>query len=451
VNPFERLRDLQARIASGEGVTDDEAAEADSTIAHAGDILAGEPGNNDGDFLADLMSKKPAVDRPTRAPEEDVKALVKGRLRIPLLKRPGMKVITPQKTIDQMTVGELKAEAKKRGVTIDSLLHGTPSKPAEKTTCTACAGTGVTPIEETTCDTCQGAGKLPCQCGGFIEASGAYVHTETCAETYKRAAEESTLDKVPDATLSMRGGEPSHLATLSMPHAPVLPSYGTGDGSSPSGVPPEMAPPGNPLAEAVPARHRLTVYREPQELDVARILTLPNVVCNYCAMAEKCEEFKENSTCAFEEDLQGLPSRDVDNVLPFLETVATLHQKRALRAVMMEGRQAGGILDPNVTRQLEVAAQAVERVAKYKLPVQQAATRGVAVIQQGGGGGTEEKGPGLISTLMAAFAPKPQVTETNELVLNAPVPQAPITAVVVQETVTSPAPGRYEAQPLPDT
>lgn len=137
-------------------------------------------------------------------------------------------------------------------------------------------------------------------------------------------------------------------------------------------------------------------YTERQELDVATLLSgLPGVVCNNCPAAESCPEFKENATCAFDKQFEALPSRDLNNLIPTMELVADIQRKRAMRAFFLEQRVAGGQLDPNVTRQLEAAAEATERVARLKAPAEQMARQSITVVQQGGSGG------GLISRLLA--------------------------------------------------
>ena len=111
-------------------------------------------------------------------------------------------------------------------------------------------------------------------------------------------------------------------------------------------------------------------------------------------------------------DFGGLTSRREDNLLPRQELIADLQMKRAVKAVFFESRKAGGQLDPAVSRQLEVAAAATERVRQLKQPLLQKASQSVTVMQksQASGGG------GILSRLFANAMPQPQPT----LALNEP-------------------------------
>jgi hypothetical protein len=94
---------------------------------------------------------------------------------------------------------------------------------------------------------------------------------------------------------------------------------------------------------------------------------------------------------------------------------------------MHESRSAGGQLDVRVTRQLEVAAMAAERVARYKAPQQQTATRSVTVTQQGG---AQPQG-GLLQRLMSGIAGDLAKPTASELPLHEPV----VTTVEMKEVV----------------
>lgn len=180
-----------------------------------------------------------------------------------------------------------------------------------------------------------------------------------------------------------------------------------------------------PVVEEIPAG--ITKYNERQTYEVARLMGgIPGVVCDNCPIAERCEHVKENATCVYDEDLNGLTSRDLDNVVPTLEMIADLQKQRAMRAVMHEARSSGGQLDVRVTRQLEVAAMAVERVATWKQPQQQAATRSIIVTQQGG---AQPQG-GLLQRLMSGIAGNLPAAQNSELPLHEPV-----TTIEVKETV----------------
>lgn len=173
--------------------------------------------------------------------------------------------------------------------------------------------------------------------------------------------------------------------------------------------------PRNAIAQAMHEEAQVTPYTTEQESQIASIMGTPGVICNACNMSENCPQFKEGATCAYDSDLQGLSSRDVNNILPSLEVIADLQKKRALRAVMVEARQANGQLDPMTTRQLEVAAAAAERVLKYKLPMQQTMQRSVAVVSQAQG---QAQGGGLLQKLMSGIMGNTQ-RQAGEIVLNA--------------------------------
>ena len=82
---------------------------------------------------------------------------------------------------------------------------------------------------------------------------------------------------------------------------------------------------------------RITNYNERQEHEVAMIMgQTTTVVCNTCAVAERCEEFKENAVCAFDDYFSGLSSRSIENLIPSMEMLADLQSKRAMRGAFME-------------------------------------------------------------------------------------------------------------------
>jgi hypothetical protein len=139
------------------------------------------------------------------------------------------------------------------------------------------------------------------------------------------------------------------------------------------------------------------------------MLSVPGVVCNNCAIAETCPKFQENHACYFDESLEGLSSRDESNLIPTLELIADTHKKRAFRGLILENAQ-GGQLDPNVSRQLELAASSALRVAELKRPVvQQQPTQSLSIVAQqtGGGDGGGERPGGLIQMLMEKVLAKP--------------------------------------------
>ena len=69
--------------------------------------------------------------------------------------------------------------------------------------------------------------------------------------------------------------------------------------------------------------------------------------------------------------------------------------RRGMHAAFVERRKSGGQILPEVTRQLEIAAIAAERVARLKTPQMKEMRQPVVVINQGVQGG------GLVSRLMA--------------------------------------------------
>jgi len=365
----------------------------------------GAPATISGNELDALFEKKAEVERPTRASEEQREKTAKARAKLPILKLPPRKIIKP---IEAMTLAELREEAKRRNITVAQL-------------------TGEEP--------------MPAQ-GGETQAQGTAAEekpAETEGEISPKDMPQESTEREGDMGGSTQGGD-TPAPTLSPSNVNVTGSGVSGSNDeksgragSPSGVEEEELPePTNVVSRALSRRDLQTGYSPSQEDQIANMLSLPGVTCDHCPMAEKCPEYVANHTCAYDEDLKGLSSRDANNVLPFLETVADVQSTRAMRAYMMEQRMTGGILDPNVTRQLEVAAAARERVLKYKLPVMQANSRSISVVQSGG---QQEQGPGMITKLLASMTGAPPPPSPGEvLTLNPP----PITAVIVEEKTESP-------------
>ena len=207
------------------------------------------------------------------------------------------------------------------------------------------------------------------------------------------------------------------------------------DNSSPSPVKDNMSPSLGPVS-AITVKEGggekkedgeetlITPYTERQELSVGRLmggggLGLPGIACNGCAAAESCPAFKENSACAYEEDFSALPTRDLSNLIPRLEVIADMQFKRGMHAAYVERRKSGGQILPEVTRQLEIAAAAAERVARLKTPQQKNAASPISVIVQQNNGGSS--GGGLVSRLMAGVQGKLSTPEANsgEITINA--------------------------------
>lgn len=190
---------------------------------------------------------------------------------------------------------------------------------------------------------------------------------------------------------------------------------------------------------------KLTPYTERQEYDVGMLLGgLPGIACNGCAAAEQCPKFQENATCAFDEFFGGLPSRDMSNLIPRLEVIADQQWARGQHALYVERRKAGGQLMPEVTRQLEIAAIAAERVARLKSPQQRSAGSPIVVVNQQNGA----SGGGLVARLMAGVQGQ-LPAQSGDIIVNAahepisvnsessPVP-AYVRAAEVEEILPSP-------------
>lgn len=168
----------------------------------------------------------------------------------------------------------------------------------------------------------------------------------------------------------------------------------------------------------LPMSRGVTPYRQEQRADVGKLLGLPSVLCNKCPASENCPEFKANHDCAYTESFMVLNARDISNARPFLETVATLQSERAFRAVLYERLVAGGAIDANTTRQLEVASAA--RMALLELDrridleerdmqVKEAMAQRTATLNVNAtaalDGRQPPQGGGLLASLMASLAP----------------------------------------------
>ncbi len=171
------------------------------------------------------------------------------------------------------------------------------------------------------------------------------------------------------------------------------------------------------------AKRKLTVYSAEQEEDLAGIMGMPGVVCNRCPAADSCPEFSENSSCAFDEYFMGLPSRDLENVIPAMESFADMQAMRARRAVFLEQRVTGGQLDPNVSRQINIASEALEHVARIKGAFETGQRKSLTVIAQG-----ENPQGGILARLMSGITGALPVSGSADLELNPPRPTITVTA-----------------------
>lgn len=186
---------------------------------------------------------------------------------------------------------------------------------------------------------------------------------------------------------------------------------GTGTTSHVSPMGNGTSTPLSPGAVTAPSNEeglRFTEYTERQEYEAGQLLGgLPGIACNGCAAAEACPKFEENAACYYEQDFDGLTSRDLSNIVPRLEVIADMQFKRGMHAAFVERRKSGGQLLPEVTRQLEIAAHAAERVARLKTPAQKGMTSPVSVVIQNNQNGASGGG-GLVQKLMAGVMGKAQ-------------------------------------------
>ncbi len=170
----------------------------------------------------------------------------------------------------------------------------------------------------------------------------------------------------------------------------------------------------------------VTAYTADQLEQIADIMTLPGVVCNICPVNGSCPEFQPNTTCAFDKQLSGLSSRDLANTIPKMEVIADLQFSRGMRQYYKETRLGGGELDPNVTRQLEIAAQAAQRVHDLKNAAKGIGNSTISVTASAST--PAQQGGGLLAALLGgvtgALGP-PKPSASNVLELNADGEYAP--------------------------
>lgn len=243
------------------------------------------------------------------------------------------------------------------------------------------------------------------------------ANTHARAEDGKQHSEKRHLNVLPST--SMRGEGKDHGTS-----SPVSPLGGTNSPVSPLAAANSPVSPGGSYGSVSPSvdeDDRSTPYTEMQELVVGRLLGgIPQIACNGCAAQESCPDFKENSTCAYDEDFGGLTSRNLDNLLPRMEVLADLQFKRGMHAAYVERRKSGGQLQPEVTRQLTIAMDAAERVARLKTPQQKSASAPIMVIQQNGASGGGPPKGGLVSALLAGIMGKKneQTSQGGEITIN---------------------------------
>jgi hypothetical protein len=159
-----------------------------------------------------------------------------------------------------------------------------------------------------------------------------------------------------------------------------------------------------------------TPYREDQEVALLDLLSVPDVVCNTCGITEVCTEYKENYECAYRGAMEGLTQRDSSNLLPFLEYVADLQRKRMMRGVIIETAQ-GGMLDANLSRQIDAATKAAMLVKELKEPKVDAPSQTLTLHAETRG---EQQGPGLLQMLMSKVSSAaPRAPEVGEVIIDA--------------------------------
>lgn len=169
--------------------------------------------------------------------------------------------------------------------------------------------------------------------------------------------------------------------------------------------------------EAAPARPEgMTEYTREAIEDVADALALPGVVCNNCPMAEGCPKYQASATCGYDEQLSGFPTRDANTLIPAMDMIADIQMRRAMRSVMLEARVTGGVIDPNTTRQLEIAANAKLRADGLRRPQQEASERTITVIEKTAGA---PQG-GILQQLLAGVmgAKRPPADQGGEIEVN---------------------------------
>lgn len=166
------------------------------------------------------------------------------------------------------------------------------------------------------------------------------------------------------------------------------------------------------------------------EMSLAGLLSLTETVCDSCPIAETCPEYEEGSLCAYTETLQGFSTRRKEDLLPLLQGLADAQIVRANRALLFEAKLAGGQLSGDVTRQIEVAAQAAIRIKQLQEPLPESRSVTTVSISH------EETGPkpGILSQLIAGFLPpqKPKEVLTEGVELN-PEASSPPPALASKE------------------
>lgn len=188
-------------------------------------------------------------------------------------------------------------------------------------------------------------------------------------------------------------------------------------------------------AEQAHAQAGMTAYTTDQQQELAGIMGMPGVVCNRCPAADGCPKFEEGASCAYNEYFSGLSSRNVNNLIPVVESFADMQATRARRAVFLEQRVTGGQIDPNVTRQIQIATDAAIQAAKLKGAFATANKQSITVMAQG----AKPQG-GILSRLMAGITgaapqqPGEIPLRDDEQIIEA---EAKVTIKAETETVTT--------------
>lgn len=182
------------------------------------------------------------------------------------------------------------------------------------------------------------------------------VHREFPANSAKGAAvgESSPLGGTPLSgdTALVPPGEKAH------PSFPSTLSFGP---TQPSGSL-------NPVVldvSSAPLRKRLPVVRfsDKDQAVLAAVLDTPGRHCNTCALgAAACAKYKENSACKFSPEFAKLTLADPNNAILGMIRIADIQLSRALDSYMIENAKQGGLLDAQVTRQLQIAYELCKEV-----------------------------------------------------------------------------------------
>lgn len=189
-----------------------------------------------------------------------------------------------------------------------------------------------------------------------------------------------------------------------------------------------------------------------QEDDVNAFMALTEGACNGCPIQEKCEHFEEDSMCAITDVFASQTTRGGrEAVAQILDSIADVHLTRAKRALLFETKLSGGQLVPDVTRQLEVAANATLRADMYKNPPA-APPRSVTTLSISQETTGEAKAPSLLESLIASVVapplPEKTIIEAPAIPLNVPEGEG---AQGIAKALEEPKEEKHEQPQQPDS